>query len=118
MPIEDFYVTAVTILNPTHSTDRNGNTVDVWTSPATTETVGWLQDLGASETRTTGDTVVSTHQLFCAATEPISAFSRLVIDANTFEVEGAPNTARTPSGAHHLEVQLRLVDDIHQGSLA
>lgn len=126
MSIDDFFVTPATILNPAYTTDRNGNQVEDWDNATSTVSAGWLQDLisrrprsgGGAETTTSGDTVVSTHQWYCAPFDPISAFSRIVIGEFTFEVDGAPTTARTKEGPHHLEVQLHLVDDIHMGALS
>lgn len=126
MAIDDFFVTPVTVRNPGSTTDRNGNTIDDWTTATSVSTSGWLQDLVSRRPRAGAgvevqggrDTLVSAHQLFLPADTAISGYSRVLIDGQTFEVDGAPTTTRTPEGAHHLEVQLHLIDDIHSGALA
>lgn len=126
MAIEDLFVTHVTVLNPGTATDRYGNDVDDWTTPTTIETSGWLQDLISRRPRPGHgvesldgrDTLTSPHQLFLPADVAISGYSRVVIDGITFEVDGPPATARTPEGPHHLEVQLHILEDLHQGALS
>lgn len=125
MGIEDFFVTPVTVLNPGSKIDRYGNKIDDWTTATSTDTFCWLQDLASRRPRAAHgveeldgrDTLVSAHQLFMPAGTPISGYSRVVIDGYSFEVTGAPTTTRSPEGAHHLEVQLHLLDDVQVGVL-
>ena len=111
MPIEDFWVNPLTVINPGSTTDRNGNVLLDWANPTSEiDTAGWLQDITGSEVQGGRDTLVSTHTLYLPPDTLINGQSRVVLDGLTFEVTGPPKTARTPEGPHHLELSLRLVD--------
>lgn len=114
MTFERFMVTPVTIQRAPTASDEYGNQVLDWASAASVETTGWLTQLQlqtlSSENRDRQDTLRSAWRLFLRSTETIGGFDRVLADGATFEVDGHPLMARTPGGAHHIEVELRLVE--------
>ena len=98
----------VTILTPTTSTDRYGNSIATsWTS---TVTKGWLDQQTSSE----GDGLRRDQDtewvLFLAADTVITGRDRVQVGSDVYEVAGNPNRAWTPAGEHHVEARLRRVD--------
>lgn len=111
MGIDTFFITSMTIQRASATTDRYGDDVADWTSPTTTVVSGWLHDLSSFESYGNRDTTSVSAQIFLPSGTDITSGDRVVIGGITYEVEGAPNVARTPLGEHHLEVSLRIFDD-------
>jgi hypothetical protein len=111
MAIEDFFVTPMMIVTPGTTTDRYNNEMPDWDNASTVDTNGWLQDLSSVETLGSRDTVTTSARAFLPTDVEIAPTDRVVIDGATYEVDGAPITARTREGPHHLEVTLKLVED-------
>lgn len=120
MSIEDFFITPVTIVTPGTTTDRYDDLVADWANPASsTVSAGWLHQTSATEETGERDTEITGWQLFLPADAPISAGDRIVADPETyekastvFEVDGTPNVLSTPTGPHHVEVNLRLIEEV------
>jgi hypothetical protein len=112
MGIERFYTTPVTILAPQSRTDRYGDVVvDDWTNASSTRARGWLARLSAQEVLDAGrDANVTGWKLYLPPGTAIAANNRVVADGTTYEVDGPPLEAKRPTGTHHLEVLLRLVE--------
>jgi hypothetical protein len=117
--IEDFFTTPVTIVTPGSTSDRyNEGGVPDWVNPADQTAVsGWLEQQSAIEVLGGRDAQVVGWLLFLPAGAPINAGDRVIVDpadyeldASTFEVDGVPNVVSTPSGPHHTEVHLKLVE--------
>jgi len=98
------------------ATDRYNNPEPDWDHATEQDTAGWLQSTSAIEQLGDRDTVISYHTLYLPADAPVQATDRLRIEGITYEVDGVPRTARTPSGPHHLELSLQVVEDIHEGA--
>lgn len=116
MPIEDFFVHPVTIVEPGITIDRYGDDRPDWDMAFETDTQAWVYDLTNLEVLGDRDTNVLTKKLRLPASSPITAASRLIIDGNTYEVDGEPRIARTPSGHHHMVVQAKAIDPEQDGS--
>lgn len=120
MSIEDFFTTPVTIISPGLDTDRYDDVVPDWANPASsTVSAGWLIQTSTTEETEHRDTEVSGWRLFLPADAPISAGDRVTADpetyekaATTYEVDGTPNVVSTPTGPHHVEAVLRLVQEV------
>ena len=112
MSIEHFFVRTVAIQHPALVASGYGAATEADFSSATTATVkGWLHQLTELEDQTaTRDAEVSTHVLRLPKGTVIGSGDRVVIDGQTFEVNGPPNRAWTPEGEHHVRVPLRYVD--------
>lgn len=100
---------AVTILRPATSTDRYGNVIPDWTGATSTAVDAWISQRASTEAEAGRDTVATTLGMFVDADVDIEAGDRVVVDGETWEVDGRPLRARTPRGVHHLEVGLRTV---------
>lgn len=110
MPITDFYINPVTILTPAPDEDIYGDDIDDWANAQEAETTGWLHEINGTEALGNRDTVIGAARLFLPADTTITALDRVVVAGRTYEVDGAPRTSRTREGAHHLEVELRCVE--------
>lgn len=109
MSFETMMVTPVTIRRPGAGTDRYGDTGPDWTSATDVDTTGWLAQLDDGEDFANRDAYTSTWRLFLRPAETLSAGDRVISDGVTFEVDGPPQHARTPTGIHHIEATLRAV---------
>lgn len=99
----------VTLLRPTTSTDRYGDTVKATTgrrvtSPARVVQQSRVEDHDGREARATG------WLIYLPAGTDIVATDRVIWDGATFEVIGAPNRAPDRRTEHHVECDLRLVE--------
>jgi len=110
MGLERFFITPLTITTPGTATDRYDDARPDWTNPTRTRTArGWLTETGSTEEVGAREAVVSAWRLFLPANTPITSSDRITVNGDTFEVDGDPHHAQTPSGAHHLEVPLRKI---------
>lgn len=113
MAIDTFFVHPVTIITPGTTTDRYNNTVDDWGVGATeVDENWWVNQLSSFEQLGNRDTTVTSMIGFAPKESTISPISRVRIDGTVYEVDGAPKEAKTPSGVHHIEVILKLPDDV------
>ncbi len=98
-----FTQTAVVTHTAPGATDAEGN----W-SPGTQTTVSCpcrLEQLEASRGRG-----ASIWRLFLLPDIAIGPTDRVVVDGESFEVDGRPDVLATPRGPHHIEARLRRVD--------
>lgn len=112
MGIDQFFVTDMTILRPTVVTDRYNDAALDWDSPTEIAVSGWLHELSSFESYGNRDTTQVSAQVFLPSDTDIRAGDRVRIAGIDYEVDGAPITAHTPTGPHHLEVVLRIYDDV------
>jgi head-tail adaptor len=95
--------------NSTATTDEYGNQVD---TDFTVSTIyGFLQQKDSVETLNDRDTVVSSWECWLPAGTNINAFDRIVFNAQTFEVDGAPWSAYNPrvQSVSHIVCKLKVV---------
>lgn len=114
MSIERMFVRAVTILDGTSVPTGYGNATRLdWSNPTQTQTVGWLGPYsGESENDADRDQQIADATLYLPKGTAITALSRVQIDGDTtttYQVIGPPSPPFTPRGAHHLELDLKVV---------
>ncbi len=109
MSIDRFYVRDVEIVEPSTTTDRYGGSTLTYAA-AGRVVQGWLSQTSATEPQQDGrDPLVTGLVLFLPIGTAITGRSQVIVDDHTYTVEGHPNEAWTPTGAHHLEVRLQEV---------
>lgn len=107
MSLTSLLVRTAVIQTASTTVDRYNNTVLDWTSPTSTATTVWIAQTATSEDLDHRDGTVDTVIATFPAGTVITAYDRVVIDGQTYEVDGKPNRAWTPRGEHHVEVVLR-----------
>jgi hypothetical protein len=93
------------------STDRYGNATPDWTQAERIDCRGWVAQISAIELATTRESVDAV--LFLTPDVELSAFDRVEIDGEIYEVTGTPTQAwraLPPPALHHIEAQLRRVE--------
>lgn len=111
MSIERFFVRDVTIVHPALVATYGDGVRDDFVAPTLDTTRGWLHQLTESElvaTNRNGET--STHVLRVPEGTNVIASDRIIIDGQTFDIEGPPSSVWRPGGEHHIRVPLRLVN--------
>jgi len=109
--IDRFFVRAVTIQHPVLVASGYNSLEPSFATPTEVEVLGWLHQLAELEHHDgTRDAEISTHVLRLPVGTVIGAGDRVVIDGQTFEVDGATAKNWRPSGAHHVEASLRYMD--------
>lgn len=99
---------SIDLLAPATSIDAYGNTVREY---ATTTTVrGWLHRIAASDDLINRDAEIGDWILVLPAGTTITGDYRVQVDDVTYEIVGAVYTAHTPTGPHHIEARLKVVD--------
>lgn len=68
-----------------------------------------LEETGSTEVTLDRDTVTSDWRVFLPPEAAISAYDRVEVDGEMYEVVGRPARLRTPRGVHHVEARLRAV---------
>lgn len=91
----------------TSTTDRYGNDVLDWTTPAEVTISCTIQPADSSENVVDRDTVVTRYRLFCAPGTDVVSSDRLVWRGRTFEVDGDLEEHSRKGTPHHLEAFLR-----------
>lgn len=112
MSIDAFFVRTVTIQHPVLVPSGYGDGMEEdFTTPTTTVVKGWLHQLSESEqVSSTRDADVSTHVLRLPAGTAIDSGDRVVVDGQTFLVDGPVAKHWRPNGEHHRRVPLRYID--------
>lgn len=101
----------VTIVTPTITEDRTGDTVLDYGVTATRRTVqGWVQQTAASEEHSDRDKRSTSFTFHSDATPSMTALDRAEWDAKTFLVDGEPNHLDSPNGYHHTEARLLRIE--------
>ena len=104
-----FLVHPVELLVPATTTNRYGDTVADWSSPATIAERGWITRETSTEVAGGREAVTSEWSLTLPATSQVAANHRVRYDGVDYEIVGDIERASTPRGAHHLVVRLRSV---------
>jgi hypothetical protein len=87
--------------------DRFGEEQPTWAPPVyVAARVEWEP---GSEDRTDADAVVQTRRVILEAGAVVEALDRVLVDGDTWEVDGPPLKHSYPNGQHHIEARLRLV---------
>lgn len=112
--IERLFVRQVTILDGQKTPTGYGNATQLaWDNPTETQAVGWLGPYsGESENDADRDQQLADATLYLPRGTAISALSRVRVDGDTsttYQVIGPPSAPFTPRGAHHIEVDLKVV---------
>jgi hypothetical protein len=100
----------VTILRAGQGTDEYGDAVVDWTSSTATASPAWVQPRTTSEENANRSAVLRGMLAFLPPGVSIRAHDRLAWDGRTYEVNGEPATLWNPSGPHHIEAPLTLVE--------
>lgn len=109
--IERFFVRDVTILHPALVATRYSGTDEDFSAATPVAVKGWLHQLTQSELQSaTRDAAVSAYVLRLPRGTVIDEHDRVVIDGDTYSVDGAPHRAWTPRGEHHTRVELTLIE--------
>lgn len=106
MSLATLLVHPVVIITPGSRVDRYGNDVPDWDAATSVSTRGWFRQRSSAETNEGRDSIVTQAGVTLAADEQIDAYCRVQIFGVLYDVDGTPVVARTPRGAHHLEVSL------------
>jgi hypothetical protein len=114
MSIERRFTRAVTILDGTQASTGYGNATRLdWSNPTQTQTVGWFGPYsGETENDADRDQQIADATLYLPKGTAITALSRVQVDndaTTTYQVIGPPSKPFSPRGAHHLEVDLKVV---------
>lgn len=88
------------------STDRYGNTIDDWTSPATLDFACAIQPAATTENIIDRDTVVTRWRLHCAADTDITPLDRVSWRGRTLAVDGDLELHLLKGTPDHLEAFL------------
>lgn len=71
---------------------------------------GWIQQTSSTETVNDRDVRVTRTMLFSDSTPTLTALERIEFNGRTYRVDGPPNHLTDPSGYHHTEAGLLLVE--------
>ena len=110
MSLAGLLVRTVTRLRAPVTVDSHGNEVRNWSTATSVTMNGWLAQRIRDENNDNRDARISDWHLTVPTGSDITALDRVVIDGQTFELDGPPNTAWTPRGPHHIECSLRVVE--------
>jgi hypothetical protein len=94
---------------PTTMTDSRGDETLTWDSPTRTTIRAWVDQQSTTETDDETRNVRSSNALLVTNHLNVNADDRLVVDGETWTVQGRPRKVPTLAGIHHLEATLRLV---------
>jgi len=100
----------VTLQKATVSTDSRGDQTLSWDSPNTRTITAWVDQQSTSETDDETRDVRSSNALLVTNDLTVSALDRVVVNGQTWTVQGRPRQVPTLTGVHHLEATLRLVE--------
>ncbi len=100
----------VTIIRAAASTDRYGDTTEDWAAALRTPGYAWVQRRSTSEENSNRSAVLSEWVAFMPPTSDVLPDDRLEWGARAFRVVGDTTPLDHPSGPHHLEVPLDLVE--------
>lgn len=110
MSLEALLSQTVTILRLSQSTlSATAEGDPTASTPAQVSSRALIQQRDATEIQVGPDTLISNHILFLPAGTAIDGRDQVSESGRLFEVIAAPDVVRTPRGAHHLEVALRLI---------
>lgn len=94
----------------TSGEDPYGNPTETWTADGST-TLVWLEQTQATEVTTDRD--VQTSDWLLVDPNPnagLTGRDKVDVDGTMYQVVGPPHVVYTPSGPHHVEARLALVD--------
>lgn len=107
MSLTSLLIHDVRVINPTTS-DDNGDTILTYAEGATAGVAEkwWIEQVRTGETVGNRTAVASFWFGAAPADSAVTSLSRIVFGDRVLEVEGDPATKPTPSGDHHVEVDL------------
>ena len=107
MSLDRFYTQAATVIQWTETIDEFGVNERASTYASISNIMVCLQQLSKNEMFVAGaDRVVGTHRMYAPITTVITAINKIIIGANTYDVEGVENPMEM---GDHYEIILRLV---------
>lgn len=113
MSIERFFTTPVTIVTSGSTNSRYNDEAPDWDNPiSSVDALGWLTQTSSAEQIGGRDVVVTVDRLFLPAGTAVTVADRVVSEGRIYAVDGDPHVAQSPRGAHHVEVELRLVSEV------
>lgn len=98
----------VTVTTPARTSDAYGNEILDYEAGSSRELRGYVQPQTGGEETVDRNAVSRQYLLF--TNEEVAALDRVTWDGRTFEVQGPSRDWDTPSGAHHHETLLTLVE--------
>lgn len=110
MSVASLSVRDVVVMTAPLVADRYGDAVFDWDHPTVRTIPGWVSQSASLVTNDHRVQVSSNTTLFVAADAAITAYDRIEIDGDVYQLDGDPNIAWTPRGAHHMECSLRRVE--------
>lgn len=110
MSLAGLLVRDVTRLRAAEVTDPYGSTVKDWGNATSITGKGWLAQRSRSEDLVNREAQISDWHLTVFPDFDVVGGDRVVVDGQTFEVDGPPWPAWTPRGLHHRELSLTVVE--------
>lgn len=107
---------SVVIQHPSFTTDARGNQIKNWTVSTTESALVWITQRANGSSTELNDTQSlreaedSEWIMFTKHDLNVNIKDRVKYGNLTFEVRGVPHTAQKPSGPHHLQVALSLLE--------
>jgi head-tail adaptor len=100
----------VTVVRPTTTTDRYGNTTTSWSNATRAEYAAWIEQSAAGENTDQRDQQSADWLLIVQPDADVNGRDRVEYDGKTFEVVGPPTRRNTFRGTHHIEATLRWIE--------
>lgn len=111
MSIDKFFVRSATIVHPLPVAGYGDAQSYDYAQGSTVNAKCWLHQLSASELQgPSREAQQSTHVATFPEGTSILSRDRIVIDGQAFDVDGPPSDVWTPSGPHHVKVNLIFAD--------
>lgn len=109
--VRSFYTDSVTRQRATLTADARNNEEAVWTSPSSATITGCrVQPISSDELMENRYESDVRFRLLAPLGSDVTFMDRIVYSGTTYEVAGAPEPHRSPTGAaNHDEIPLRLV---------
>lgn len=106
MSLATLMVRTVDVITAGSRTDAYGDTQPDWAAATEAHTTGWLAQQTSTENLDGRNSTSTTLVLTLPAATAITARDRVRIDGVVYELIGAPLSAWTPRGEHHIEAEL------------
>lgn len=100
----------VTVLAAGTSTDRYGQEALDWSAATSVTTPAWVGGQNTTEVTTAGDRILTRLACIVPADVTVTAQSRIVWRANTYDIDGEPLPMSRRGALHHYEMTLTRVE--------